>query len=57
MCIEITKEIQNRAEANFGNPYRLLKLFEKARRGEPISFVAVGGSVTMGCHATTNEKT
>ena len=47
--------MQLRSEVNLGNPYRLLKMFEKARRGEKISFVAIGGSVTMGCHSSTDE--
>ena len=55
MSINITKEMQLRSEVNLGNPYRLLKMFEKARRGEKISFVAIGGSVTMGCHSSTDE--
>ncbi len=41
---------------NAGNPYRLLKAFDKARRGEPITYVSLGGSITAGAKATARPK-
>lgn len=45
--IVLTNEMKNRSIAHAGNHYRILKLFEKASRGEEITFVAVGGSITQ----------
>lgn len=45
-----------RALLNFGNPYRILKAFEKARRGEDVCVVALGGSITQRFHASSIEK-
>lgn len=45
-----------RALLNFGNPYRILKAFEKGRRGEDICVVALGGSITQRFHASSIEK-
>lgn len=42
---------------NVGNPYRVLRVMEKARRGEEICIVALGGSITQGFVATNLEKT
>ncbi len=55
MPVSITSEIQKRSEVNFGNPYRLLKLMEKARRGEKITYISLGGSVTHGCFAESPQ--
>ena len=46
-----------RALLNFGNPYRILKAFEKGRRGEEICVVTLGGSITQGFVASNLEKT
>lgn len=45
-----------RSLKSFGNPYRILKVMEKARRGEEICVVALGGSITQRYHASTIEK-
>ncbi len=42
---------------NVGNPYRVLQVMEKARRGEEICIVALGGSITQGFVASNLEKT
>lgn len=49
--IAITEDMLNRSVLNYGNPYRLLKLFEKAAKGEKITFVVLGGSITQGSNA------
>ena len=45
-----------RSLKNFGNPYRILKVMEKARRGEDVCVVTLGGSITQRFHATSIEK-
>ncbi|MCR5817260.1 MAG: SGNH/GDSL hydrolase family protein [Ruminococcus sp.] len=39
-----------------GNNARIKKLFEKAGRGEALTIGFLGGSITMGCNATTEDK-
>lgn len=39
-----------------GNNYRFKKFFEKAERGEALTVAFLGGSITMGCHATEVGK-
>lgn len=39
-----------------GSNYRIKKLFEKAQRGESLTIAFLGGSITMGCNATTEDK-
>lgn len=51
----LTDEMKKRSVASFGNPYRILRLFEKLRRGEEITFAAVGGSITQGYNASSPE--
>lgn len=53
--ILINNEMKKRSVANSGNPYRILKLFEKAERGEEITFVAIGGSITQRYNASLPE--
>lgn len=48
--------MKRRSVPNFGNPHRILKAFEKARRGEPVTYVALGGSITQGVGATAPEN-
>ncbi len=50
------EERNKRAVSNFGNPYRFLKLYEKASRGEEITFVTIGGSITTSCNASCFEN-
>lgn len=45
-----------RSLKSFGNPYRILKVMEKAQRGEDICVVALGGSITQRFHASDIEK-
>lgn len=54
--VNITPEMQNRAVASFGNPYRILKLFERAKNKESISFVSIGGSITEGACASKQQN-
>lgn len=39
-----------------GNVSRLLKVFDKARRGESVTVGAIGGSITQGAHSTKKEN-
>lgn len=39
-----------------GNNYRLKKVLEKARSGETVNVCALGGSITEGAGATTNDQ-
>lgn len=39
-----------------GNTYRLKKVLEKLRNGEDVYVAALGGSVTEGAGATSNDK-
>lgn len=49
-------ERYQRSLSNLGNPYRLLKLFEKAKKGEEITFATIGGSITASCNASSWRK-
>ena len=51
----LTQEMIERSVKHNGNKYRLLKLFEKASRGEEITFVALGGSITQRYNASSPE--
>lgn len=53
--ILLTNVIKKRSVANCGNPYRILKLFERLKRGEDITFVAIGGSITQRYNASSPE--
>lgn len=44
------------AIANRGNLYRLKQFLERAKRGEKLNIGFIGGSITMGCAATTPQK-
>ncbi len=54
--ILFNEERNKRAVSNFGNPYRFLKLAQKAERGEEITFVTIGGSITTSCNASCFEN-
>ena len=41
-----------RSVAHFGNPYRIINLIKKARAGENITYVCIGGSITQGAMAS-----
>lgn len=53
--LTLTAEMLERSRLFDGNPYRLAKLFEKARRGEKITYVALGGSITQRYNASSAE--
>ena len=53
--ILLTDEMKKRSVANYGNPYRILKMFEKLKRGEEITFVTIGGSITQRYNASSPE--
>lgn len=46
----------NRSVIQYGDDSRLWKVFEKARAGKPITIAAIGGSITQGAWATSQEK-
>ena len=50
------KEMLNRSLKNLGDSSRLLNVFMKAARGEKISYVALGGSITEGYHSTDKKN-
>lgn len=47
-----TKERALRSVTHRGNTWRLERMFEKAARGEEITYVSIGGSITQGSNAT-----
>ena len=51
-----TDLIRQRGLVSLGNTARLQAVFEKARRGEPITVAAIGGSITAGGAATKDAK-
>ena len=51
-----TALIQQRGLVGLGNTARLQAVFEKARRGEPITVAAIGGSITAGGAATKDPR-
>ncbi|MBQ1279258.1 MAG: SGNH/GDSL hydrolase family protein [Clostridia bacterium] len=53
--IKLTKKRLERSVAHKGNPYRILKVLEKAARGEEITYVAIGGSITQRYNASKLE--
>lgn len=51
-----SEERKARSVTHYGNPYRFVKLFEKIRAGEEITFATIGGSITASCNASTWRK-
>jgi lysophospholipase L1-like esterase len=51
-----TDLIRQRGLVSLGNTARLQAVIEKARRGEPITVAAIGGSITAGGAATKDAK-
>src|SRR5260370_37767829 len=45
-----------RSRLSTGDPGRLMNVFAKAHRGEPITLGVIGGSITVGAFATTREN-
>ena len=52
----LTKEIVARSQLSAGNIDRLVRVFAKARRGEPITLGVIGGSITEGGIASAPQK-
>lgn len=52
---DISKEIVDRSLVNAGDPARLHRVMARARRGEPITFAVLGGSITEGGNASSPE--
>src|SRR5258708_29875348 len=52
----LTNEIVARSQLPTGDPGRLMNVFAKAHRGEPITLGVIGGSITVGAFATTREN-
>ena len=54
--ILFSEERRQRSITHYGNPYRFIKLFEKIRNGEEITFSTIGGSITASCNASSWRK-
>src|ERR1700730_5301262 len=52
----LTNEIVARSQASTGDLGRLINVFAKALRGEPITLGVIGGSITAGAFATTEKN-
>ncbi|SHL17069.1 Lysophospholipase L1 [Bradyrhizobium lablabi] len=52
----LTNKIVVRSQLSAGDPGRLMNVFAKAYRGEPITLGVIGGSITVGAFATTKEN-
>lgn len=49
------KEVYDRGIINPGNPYRMNRAMRRAAEGEAITVAFIGGSITAGAAATTDE--
>ena len=56
MSIKLNKELIEKSLVNKGDISRILKLYEKAEKGEGITIAFLGGSITQGCNSTVYEK-
>lgn len=56
MEFNITDEMYKKSLVNKGDVSRILKLIEKAEKGEDITVAFLGGSITQGCNSTVYEK-
>lgn len=56
MSIKLDDELISRSLVSRGDVSRILKMFEKAERGEDIVVAFLGGSITQGCNSTVYEK-
>ncbi|HCW53038.1 MAG TPA: SGNH/GDSL hydrolase family protein [Clostridium sp.] len=56
MNIKLNRELIEKSVVSRGDTSRILKLFEKARKGEDIIVAFLGGSITQGCNATYYQK-
>lgn len=53
--IVLTEEMKKRSLLSMGDDARLCRLFDKLRRGEEVTYAAIGGSITLGCNADVRE--
>jgi len=53
---EVTEEILSTAMVMKGNPYRLQNVMKRALDGEPVTLAYLGGSITKGAAATSEES-
>jgi len=56
MEFKITEKMFEKSLVNKGDVSRILKLIEKAEKGEEITIAFLGGSITQGCNSTVYEK-
>ena len=56
MSYKITEEMFKKSLVNKGDVSRIVKLIEKAEKGEDITIAFLGGSITQGCNSTVYEK-
>lgn len=56
MEFNITDEMYKKSLVSKGDVSRILKLIEKAEKGEDITVAFLGGSITQGCNSTVYEK-
>ena len=56
MGFKITEQMLKKSLVNKGDVSRILKLIEKAEKGEDITIAFLGGSITQGCNSTVYEK-
>lgn len=56
MYFKLSEELIERSVVNKGDISRILKMFEKAERGEDITIAFLGGSITQGCNASYYQK-
>ncbi|MGN0143508.1 MAG: SGNH/GDSL hydrolase family protein [Clostridium sp.] len=56
MSINLNKEIIKKSLIHKGDISRIVKIYEKAERGEDITIAFLGGSITQGCNSTVYEK-
>lgn len=56
MSIKLDDKLIGKSLVNKGDTSRILKMFEKADRGENIVVAFLGGSITQGCNSTVYEK-
>lgn len=52
---ELAPDVMARSLLSAGDPSRLQRVFERARKGEPITVSVIGGSITQGASATKPE--
>jgi len=52
----LANEIVARSQLSAGDPARLMRVFDKARRGESITLGVIGGSITEGAFASTKKS-